>query len=153
MKPEELNTFDGKGVEPAKPTSTSLANEPVEPVRAVEPTLSVAPKKEPATKPTLPTMKGTVVMLTEKRGLLRNINTNVRVMVNIDSPPGTQCDVHLPNGRHRVFPVLRPGSNQVEDLEEWPRDPRPDPNKAQRWSLVECRDAAGYFDFRDIVRR
>ncbi|MBM4776491.1 MAG: protein kinase [Archangiaceae bacterium] len=114
----------------------------------------VEPKVEdkPA-EPALPRIEGSVVLSRTRDVIFGNTTSKIRVLVKSSSPAGAQCDVHLPNGKHLVFPTLRPGDNKESDLEQWGKDLRPDPNKATKWALVECRDAAGYFEFSDIVRR
>lgn len=138
-KPTDPKPGDPKGTEP-KPDDPK----PVEVAKPVE------------TKPAenaLPRIEGSVVFIRKKDVLFGNTTSTVKVMVKSGSPAGSGCDVHLPNGTHKLFGTLRPGDNQESDAASWPRDPRPDPNKAQKWVLVECRDAAGYFDYSDIVRK
>ncbi len=120
---------------------------PVVEVRPVE----VEPVDPKSATPTLPRIEGTVI-LTRRNGILGS-STTVRVVVNSETPSGTACNVHLPNGLHQVFSTLKPRDNKQSDLSAWRNDPRPDPNKPRDWALVECRDAIGYFKYSALIQR
>lgn len=130
-----------------RPAEPKVDPKPADP-KPVEPKVEDKP-----VEPALPRIEGSVVLARTRDAIFGNTTAKVRVLVKSSSPGGAQCDVHLPNGKHLVFPTLRPGDNKESDLEQWGKDLRPDPNKATKWALVECRDAAGYFEFTDIVRR
>ena len=48
---------------------------------------------------------------------------------------------------------MRARDNKESDLSVWKSDPRPDPNKAKEYALVECKDAAGYFKYTAVIQR
>lgn len=175
--PDQLFAFvDETVVERPKPTAKVNPTKPDDPIvladpfaknpkpddRPAEPKVDPKPVEAKPVEPkvedkpveaALPRIEGSVVLARTRDALFGNTTSKVRVLVKSSSPAGAQCDVHLPNGKHLVFPTLRPGDNKESDLEQWGKDLRPDPNKATKWALVECRDAAGYFEFTDIVRR
>jgi hypothetical protein len=139
---------------PVKPDGAPGGPE-LNPVVAVKPVevkpVEVKPVDTKPAAPTLPRIEGTVIF-TRKNGVF-GPSTTVRVVVNSETPSGTRCDVHLPNGLHQVFSTLRPRDSKESDLSAWKRDPRPDPNKARDWSLVECDDAVGYFKYTALIQR
>ncbi|MDX2009534.1 MAG: protein kinase [Myxococcaceae bacterium] len=143
---------DPRPVEP-RPVETKPAE--VKPVDAqpveTKPVEAKPVETKPAeTKPAeLPKLKGQVVMVTTQ-SLLAGTDATVRLMIGFDSPAGTSCDVHLPNGLHKLFFGLRPGENNLTNLKQWAKDPNPDPSKdprAKNYALIECRDAAAYLPF------
>ncbi|MCU0700505.1 MAG: hypothetical protein MUC96_28685, partial [Myxococcaceae bacterium] len=102
----------------------------------------------------LPKLKGQVVMVTTQN-VFAGTDATVRLMISFDSPVGNSCDVHLPNGMHKLFFALRPGDNSLSNLKQWAKDPNPDPSKdprAKNYVLIECRDAAAYLPF-TVTRR
>lgn len=152
-KPDDGKTTDPKAADPKaadpKAADPKAADPKVEDPKAADPKTAEVKPAENA----LPRIEGSVVLIRKKDVLFGNTTSTVKVMVKSGSPPGSSCDVHLPNGTHQLFGALKPGDNRESDAASWPRDPRPDPNKAQKWVLVECRDAAGYFEYSDIVRK
>jgi hypothetical protein len=137
VKPAEVKPAEVKPAE-VKPVETK----PVE-------TKPAEPQPAPAA---LPKLKGAVVMVTTREIITGNLDATLRVMIAIDSPPGSGCDVHLPNGMHKYFSNLRPGDNLQSNLKQWSKDPNPDPNKAREWALIECRDAASYLKFSLVAK-
>jgi serine/threonine-protein kinase len=143
-RPEETKPVEVKPVE-AKPVEVK----PIE-VKPVERPVDPAPvEAKPAERPKL---KGAVTMRSQRELITGNLDATVQVSITFDSPAGTQCDVHLPNGMHKLFSSLRPGDNLTSNLKQWSKDPNPDPNRATRFALVECRDAASYLTFNVINR-
>ncbi|MDP3501571.1 MAG: serine/threonine-protein kinase [Myxococcales bacterium] len=142
-------------VGPNNPKTTKPDDRPTEPplnpVAEVKP-VEVKPLEKKPEPAALPRIDGQVIFNRKNSGLL-GPSTVVRVIVNSDSPSGTGCDVHLPNGLHQVFSSLRPRDNKESDLSVWKSDPRPDPNKAKDYALVECKDAAGYFKYTAVIQR
>jgi serine/threonine protein kinase len=159
VRPKVANTAKESGMLPSSfPTGSkepkALANADDHPT---EPPLTPAVDQPKAveTKPApqgLPRIEGTVLFTRKTSGIL-GATTTVRVIVNSETASGVGCDVHLPNGLHQVFSTLKPRDSKESDLSEWKSDPRPDPNKAKEWSLVECKDAAGYFKYTVSIRK
>jgi serine/threonine protein kinase len=146
-KPVEVKPAEVKPAE-VKPAEVKPAEvKPVE-TKPVE-TKPAEPQPAPAA---LPKLKGAVVMVTTREIITGNLDATLRVMIAIDSPPGSGCDVHLPNGMHKYFSNLRPGDNLQSNLKQWSKDPNPDPNKAREWALIECRDAASYLKFSLVAK-
>jgi hypothetical protein len=142
----------GQPLPDGRPPEPKVDPKTTEPVK-VEPVKVEPAKVEQAQPAALPRIEGTVFFTRRRDVLFGNTSTSVRVSVKSGAPTGTSCDVHLPNGTHMIFPVLRSNDSRETDASAWTRDPRPDPNKAQEWVLVECRDAAGYFAYRESVKK
>ncbi|MBL8922663.1 MAG: protein kinase [Myxococcaceae bacterium] len=146
-KPDEPKGADPKPADP-KPADPR----PVEPKVAEVTPVEAKPVETKPAENALPRILGSVTFTRKKDVLFGNTTSTVRVMVK-PGPAGASCDVHLPNGTHKLFGTLKPGDNHESDAASWARDPRPDPNRAQKWVLVECRDAAGYFEYSDLVKK
>ncbi len=140
----EVNPFP-KGTDPGKP--------PEPPLEKVE-----VKKEEPA-PPAAANVVGSVRLMKKSRNTILGGGTesNVQVMVSTGSASG--CDVHLPNDLHLVVGVLRAGDNRTTPLDQWAKDPRPDPNRtkagsgAERFALVECKEGSAYFPFSIFAAR
>lgn len=140
----EVNPFP-KANDPGKP--------PDPPLEKVE-----VKKEEPA-PPAAASIVGSVRLMKKSRNTILGGGTESNVQVMVSSGSASGCDVHLPNDLHLVVGVLRSGDNKSTPLEQWAKDPRPDPNRAKagsgadRFALVECKEGSAYFPFSIFAAR